>query len=488
MDKRDYISNVKFFLLIFIPLALFFSCITGLFLYQEVNKQTSLLQSNEMQTIEKLNRIVNENIRSVVSDLFLLSADPAMYRMIADENVATRQELARLFKKLSRRTGLYDQIRFLDASGMERVRINHNQGNPLQMPAKSLQNKGKRYYFQDTYKLEPGRIFVSPFDLNIERGKVEVPLKPMIRFGTPVIDPKGAKHGIVLLNYFGKELLADLEQAASDSAGGLMLLNAQGYWLKGLEKNDEWGFVFSRRNKLTLARRHPEAWKTIASSEAGQFHNDQGIYTFTTIRPLYRNMQSSTGNPAADQASAATLSNKEFAWKIVTLVTSQKLQKRQAAILYGWLPYLVLTVAFLALVSWAISLTSTLRKQTQAERMHRERLQGVLEMAGAVCHEINQPLMSVSGYSELLLLDTEPGSPAYVKAEKIKGQADRMGHITKKLMRITKYETKGYLDGNIVDIDKAVDGGPNRGKPASHGQFQGRPGPAKKTTFREQTG
>jgi len=469
MDKRDYISNIKFFFLIFIPLALFFGCITGLFLYQEVNKQTSLLHSNEMQTIEKLRRVANESIRSVVSDLFLLSADPTMYRMIADENVATRQELARLFKKLSRRTGLYDQIRFLDATGMERVRINYNQGIPVQVPVGRLQNKGKRYYFQDTFKLEPGRIFVSPFDLNVEQGKVEVPLKPMIRFGTPVIDPKGVKRGIVLLNYFGKELLTNLERAAFDSAGKLMLLNNRGYWLKGLEKNDEWGFMFPQRNNLALAQRHPETWKIISAGEEGQFRNDQGTYTFTTIRPLDRNMQSSTGSTAADQASAAALSNREFTWKIVTLVTSQTLQKRRGAILYGWLPYLGLAVAFLAIVSWAISLTSTLRKQTQAERMHRERLQGVLEMAGAVCHEINQPLMSISGYSELLLLDTEPGSPAREKAEKIKSQADRMGIITKKLMRITKYETKGYLQGSIVDIDKAVDDGANMGRSAPHG-------------------
>ncbi len=44
-----------------------------------------------------------------------------------------------------------------------------------------------------------------------------------------------------------------------------------------------------------------------------------------------------------------------------------------------------------------------------------------------------------------------------------------MGTITKKLMRITKYETKGYLKGNIVDIDKAADVSANMGKPVPHG-------------------
>jgi|GEM_PF-4712869 len=32
-------------------------------------------------------------------------------------------------------------------------------------------------------------------------------------------------------------------------------------------------------------------------------------------------------------------------------------------------------------------------------------------------------------------------------------------------MRITKYETKGYLKGNIEDIDRAVDDGEVTGHP-----------------------
>jgi hypothetical protein len=40
---------------------------------------------------------------------------------------------------------------------------------------------------------------------------------------------------------------------------------------------------------------------------------------------------------------------------------------------------------------------------------------------------------------------------------KIKAQIDTMGKITRKLMRITRYETRDYLfEGkNIIDIDKA---------------------------------
>ncbi|MCJ7771764.1 MAG: transcriptional regulatory, partial [Desulfobacterales bacterium] len=81
-----------------------------------------------------------------------------------------------------------------------------------------------------------------------------------------------------------------------------------------------------------------------------------------------------------------------------------------------------------------------------------------LEMAGAVCHELNQPMQTISGYTETLLKDLSKTDTAFDRLEKVMEEITRMGTITKKLMRITKYETKDYLQGiKIVDIDKASD-------------------------------
>ena len=92
----------------------------------------------------------------------------------------------------------------------------------------------------------------------------------------------------------------------------------------------------------------------------------------------------------------------------------------------------------------------------QNELREREKLQGVLEMAGAVCHELNQPLQSVSGFSELLLMDMETGSPSYEKLRKIKAGIERIGDLTLKIMHITQYKSKQYLkDSQIIDIERA---------------------------------
>ncbi len=98
-----------------------------------------------------------------------------------------------------------------------------------------------------------------------------------------------------------------------------------------------------------------------------------------------------------------------------------------------------------------------LHRKMEKKLMEEEKLKGVLEMAGGICHELNQPMQVVSGYSELLLMDIEKDNSAYPYIKMIKEQTDEMGSITKKLMRITKYETRDYIEGSrIIDIDKAA--------------------------------
>jgi PAS domain S-box-containing protein len=105
-------------------------------------------------------------------------------------------------------------------------------------------------------------------------------------------------------------------------------------------------------------------------------------------------------------------------------------------------------------MEWTIATFTDIsqRKAAEKEKYEKERLQGVLEMAGAVCHEINQPLQAILGYSELLLMkDTREMGEDNIHS--IKSQASRLGKITRKLSNITHYRTVDY-PGNkrIVDI------------------------------------
>ncbi|MBW2107815.1 MAG: hypothetical protein JRI36_03995 [Deltaproteobacteria bacterium] len=114
------------------------------------------------------------------------------------------------------------------------------------------------------------------------------------------------------------------------------------------------------------------------------------------------------------------------------------------------------------------------RKRAERERVRREKLEAIIEMAGAVCHEMNQPMQAISGYCELLMDDAIHGDRLCTDAKKIHDQVMRMAKIMKKLMGITKYETKDYVfEGRkIIDIDRASE--QNRGIQGQKGIIRNR--------------
>src|SRR5262249_56838645 len=143
--------------------------------------------------------------------------------------------------------------------------------------------KGKRYYFQQTMRLDKGQVFVSPLDLNVERDESERPLKPMIRFATPVFDRQGAKKGIVILNYLGADLIRKLVEVSVTFPGTALLLNREGFVLHGPSADDEWGFMLG--HDRTFAKLYPEARTRLSEAGQGQFHTGQGLFTFHTLAP-----------------------------------------------------------------------------------------------------------------------------------------------------------------------------------------------------------
>ena len=99
----------------------------------------------------------------------------------------------------------------------------------------------------------------------------------------------------------------------------------------------------------------------------------------------------------------------------------------------------------------------TENKRHEQVQLEKEKLATVMKTVGAVCHEINQPLMIVLGLTEIMMEDLPEDHIQSENLRQIKEQVERLGTITKKLSTITKYRTKPYLKGEIIDLDLASD-------------------------------
>lgn len=98
----------------------------------------------------------------------------------------------------------------------------------------------------------------------------------------------------------------------------------------------------------------------------------------------------------------------------------------------------------------------TERVLVQEEKIEREKLQSAVETAGALCHELNQPLQVLLGRVEMMLKRNDQ-QVEQRHLDSIEHEVVRMMETTKKLQRITRYETQPYLEeSRIMDIDRST--------------------------------
>ena len=99
----------------------------------------------------------------------------------------------------------------------------------------------------------------------------------------------------------------------------------------------------------------------------------------------------------------------------------------------------------------------TKQKQTEKEQRDKEKLRAILEMAGAVSHELNSPLQVVLTGIEKLGDPSLAGPMKEKLVALVKKNTLRMMKLSAKIQRISQYAAKDYVDGQkIFDIDAAA--------------------------------
>lgn len=254
------------------------SCVVAVLYSQERGHELSLLQQQGRQRIDKESEFLNSAVDSVRSDVLYLSEQALLRRFLTRRGEA-RQELEQEYVRFATRKTVYDQIRVLDTGGKEIIRVNHHQGRARIVTEEELQPKADRYYYRDAMKLNSGEVFVSEFDLNVEHGQIERPLRPVIRFLTRVADDTGRTRGLMALNYSGQHLLRGLNETSVP--GSTLLVNAAGQYIRGPRAEDAWGWMLGHGASFT--RHFPKAWQQTIGQPAGQFSTSEGMFTFRRI-------------------------------------------------------------------------------------------------------------------------------------------------------------------------------------------------------------
>jgi len=159
-------------------------------------------------------------------------------------------QLETTFAAMMEQKPYYMQLRYLDETGQELVRVDSDGTNVKVISESELQNKGDRPYFTETMQLGPDVVYTSPVELNQERGQIETPYKPTIRYATPVFDAAGTKRGIVIANVFANEFLKLLEEQSLGEGESIYLVDQDGFYLSHPDAEKEWGVDLKRDERL----------------------------------------------------------------------------------------------------------------------------------------------------------------------------------------------------------------------------------------------
>ncbi len=371
--------------------------------YQIEKSKNLVSTATGEQTIVTLGKhSIDVTLEDFSNDILFVANEPSFKLLLDNPRGVSANRLAKGMLNFSRSHAVYDQIRWIDETGMERFRINHNGGHPMVVPEAQLQNKKDRYYFTESMAFNPGEIYVSPLDLNVEHGQVETPYKPVIRIATPVVDSAGHRRGIVVLNHLGQQLLDRFTATTQAARDHTMLVNNLGYYLASPRREDEWGFMF-KRDHLTLERMHPAAWQRIGNEEKGQFLDADGLWTFDTVHQIPANQPPGHG---------ATLTHDRH-WKIVTFLPAGRLFAETAEMGRQLLAGVAMILVLLLWGSWQLARAGISRLRAEADlRIAATAFEShegmIVTDANGTILRVNSAFTKVTGYSEQEAIGKNP--------------------------------------------------------------------------------
>lgn len=341
------------------------------------------LRHAEHLAVELELEAVNRGLSHVATDVCTLASQNELAAYLESAEDRWLDGMRREYLNLAANVGLYDQIRFLDDQGMEVVRINFNNGAPSVAAEDELQDKSSRYYFAESISLQPGEVYVSPLDLNVEHGAIEIPHKPMIRIGTPVTDASGQVRGVILINFLAQSMLDRVVASGALSTGDPIMLNDEGYWLVSPDPPTNWGFMFPDHIENRLPVIDPEAWRYLNDRSHGDIITDWGLLTFDSYLPLAEigNCAARTGHPTADDRAAG------YRWILASHVPAERLARIERDAIVVSMAIGVPLLFLLAVGTRSVSVVVEQRRRHQARLETLARFDSLTDLANRTTFE-----------------------------------------------------------------------------------------------------
>ena len=184
---------------------------------------------------------------------------------------------------------LYYQLRILDVEGNEKILLKYDEKTHkiIETPKDKLRNKAHRNYFKKAINIKKGEFYISAMNLNIEKGIIEKPYVPVVRYSTPLVDENGEKKGVIVLNFNANYILDEIATAkAMDQTGEFQkyyLINESGDYLFNMDKSKRWGFQLG--TEYNFKKDYPNIINEFEGKDENTFRKNNKIFSMHKIYP-----------------------------------------------------------------------------------------------------------------------------------------------------------------------------------------------------------
>lgn len=230
------------------------------------------LNNAHAETLRQAQAVLAADFAGLQRNLRLLGEE--LNAIESTETASAHQLIAAAFSRHMRANPYLMQLRVIDNSGMEQVRVDQVGGGGRVVPDEELQNKASRYYVRDALKTPAPAIYFSPIDLNVEHDEIERPFKPTIRLALGIDSQPFGSAALIVMNVNVGSMLEQLRLISADETR-LIVADSEGYFLLHPDPLNEWGRDLGN-DTLRLGSMAPDLWDRLCEG-AIRFPMDSAI-------------------------------------------------------------------------------------------------------------------------------------------------------------------------------------------------------------------
>jgi PAS domain S-box-containing protein len=467
---------VRQFLLLCIPVAIAIYATAIAFTDMRFNAQLDRIVATERTHLNQLGGYVAADVSTSLIHLRALTQEEALTQALASPTPRALQTLRTVFITMARRNPAYQQIRWVDETGAERVRVMRAEDGVIAVDDTQLQDKSDQDYFDAARNLLAGEVYISHLDLTLENGRTGMRALPVLRVATPVPDSDGQRRGILVINIAMNHMIDALRSASEMSPDtDYALINSDGDWLTVSGEQARTAFQADPDGRID--QEHPAAWEQILAKYAGTAELEDGFWIWQRLaaEDVVRRM---VFTEAGGGLELPVINHSDFslilaAHKPEQVLAELRSESRMTVMLYATLLMAAFTWALLLLLRGQMSekragiqVAYAMARTHQMERLKEleERFHLVVEASGVgmvvvdeagVIQMSNSAAESMLGYPEdgLLGLSVDSLLPPLQRSQHARMRAGYLQHPEVRKMGAGRNLEALAADGRRIPVE-----------------------------------